>query len=66
MERIASELARIGELLNGGRLTVQQYQQLYAAQQGIAWVANADLAKSPVDTIMENLIQAPITDTPAS
>ena len=59
-EKINQELNRISELLNDGSLTDRQYEQLYAAQQGITWAVDSDLAKSPVETVMSNLVQAPV------
>ncbi len=61
-KKIAKELETISSLLNSAGLSKTQFEQLYAAQQGIAWSVNPDHAKSPVETVMNGLVQAPVKD----
>jgi hypothetical protein len=65
-QQIKKELETISDLLNSGNLTSAHYEQLYSAQQGIVWSVNPESAKSPVETVMNNLVQAPVTDTQAN
>lgn len=66
-ERISAELLR---MLNEGLGETEQYKQLYAAQQALAWADNPDAARSPYDMIMLGPVgpleaSIPPTDTPA-
>jgi hypothetical protein len=56
-QRIIQERGRIQTALLDSETTPQQYNELYAAQQALAWVENPQVAKSPYRLIM---------DTPAS
>lgn len=51
-ERLQQERDRIQSALLDSTTTTQQYQQLYAAQQALAWAQNPQIARSPFDTVM--------------
>ena len=50
--RIKQERDKIQSALLGPTTTTRQYEQLYAAQQALAWAENPELAKSPYDLVM--------------
>lgn len=62
-ELIETELAKIQNLLVAGDVSERQYEQLYAAQQALAWALNEQGAKGPVATILQGGVSAPIQST---
>jgi hypothetical protein len=66
-QRISEELDRISlALVDNRNITPRQYEQLYAAQQALHWASDPNSAKSPYETIMQNLVHPPSLDIPAS
>jgi hypothetical protein len=51
-DRINQERNKIQLALLGPTTTTRQHEQLYAAQQALAWAENPAIAKSPYDLIM--------------
>ncbi|PYS98791.1 MAG: hypothetical protein DMF63_14465 [Acidobacteria bacterium] len=72
-EKIETELAKIQSLLVSGDTSERQYEQLYAAQQALAWALDERVAKAPVAMILQGGVSAPVqsdyipisTDIPA-
>ena len=51
-QKAVEEIARIQSALLDPNTTPEQYSQLYAAQQALAWVEDARVAKSPYSLVM--------------
>ena len=50
--RISEERDRIQTALLDSNTTPQQYKELYAAQQALAWADDPEVAKSPYRLVM--------------
>lgn len=61
--RVRTELEKIEVALREPQ-TDEQYTQLYAAQQALAWALSPGAFASPYQTIQSGLVQ-PLTGTPA-
>jgi len=61
-ERIEGELRRAQAVLTSGALTDMQYCEIYAVQQALFWAVDPNIAKSPIDTVMEGKVHLPIRE----
>lgn len=50
--RLQQERDRIQSALLGSTTTTRQYEQLYVAQQALAWAEDPAIAKSPYNLVM--------------
>ncbi len=66
MDNLQSELNKIRVSLLNPRTPPDRYQQLYAAQQALSWVASEGRMMSPYDAIIGGKVWAPIKSTPAN
>lgn len=61
-ERLKKEREEISRLLNSDFVSDDQYMQLYAAQQALAWLEDSDIAASPHKVIMQGKVSLPLHD----